>query len=145
MTTPPPEDDDRDRTPPSYWPVGYPAQPGHPPPGYPPPYPYGPPPQNRRTISAGATVGGAFIYVALNGVLGLLLVVFAGSYLRSDNVVFGVGAGLFALIAFGLGGALLATRGPIGKGLGLGLMIGWALTSVFTVGFCTGINPAMYT
>lgn len=28
---------------------------------------------------------------------------------------------------------------------GLGLMIGWALTSILTVGYCTGLNPTMYT
>ena len=33
---------------------------------------------------------------------------------------------------------------PLCEGLGLGLMIGWALTSLVTVGFCTGINPTMY-
>ncbi len=27
----------------------------------------------------------------------------------------------------------------------MGLMIGWALTSILTAGICTGLNPAMYT
>ena len=45
----------------------------------------------------------------------------------------------------GGGAALLAVRNPHAKGVGLGLMIGWALTSLVTVGFCTGINPALYT
>ena len=26
----------------------------------------------------------------------------------------------------------------------MGLMIGWALTSIFTVGICTGINPMLH-
>jgi hypothetical protein len=28
--------------------------------------------------------------------------------------------------------------------MGLGLMIGWALWSITTAGFCTGINPGLY-
>ena len=52
---------------------------------------------------------------------------------------------MLALIAFGGGGALLATRKPRGRrGMGMGLMIGWALTSIVTVGICTGLNPALY-
>ena len=42
-------------------------------------------------------------------------------------------------------GYCCAPASPYAKGLGLGLMIGWAVTSLFTVGFCTGINPEMYT
>jgi hypothetical protein len=49
-----------------------------------------------------------------------------------------------ALFAFGVGGVLVALRKPWAMGLGLGLMIGWALTSIFTVGICTGINPSIY-
>ena len=48
------------------------------------------------------------------------------------------------LIAFAGGAGLLASHNRYAKGLGLGLMIGWALLSLFSVGFCTGVNPAMY-
>ena len=55
------------------------------------------------------------------------------------------GAVVLALVALGGGGALLATSNTMGKGLGLGLMIGWAFLSLVSVGFCTGLNPEMYT
>jgi hypothetical protein len=48
------------------------------------------------------------------------------------------------VVAFGGGGLLVARGRPWAKGLGLGLMIGWALTSIFTLGICTGINPTIY-
>ena len=67
------------------------------------------------------------------------------SVFLAANVVFGTSAVVLALIAFGGGAVLLLLRSPYAKGIGLGLMIGWALTSVFTVGFCTGINPGLYT
>ncbi|MEV0195897.1 hypothetical protein [Nonomuraea sp. NPDC050691] len=59
-------------------------------------------------------------------------------------VAIGAGAALLALGALG-GGVLLALqRKPWALGLGLGLMIGWALASIVTAGFCTGINPGLY-
>jgi hypothetical protein len=85
---------------------------------------------------------GVPLYSTLNVVLGFVIVGIAGSS-TSHGVVIGVGAAILALIAFG-GAALLATRNPNAKGLGLGLMIGWALTSLLTAGFCTGLNPALY-
>jgi hypothetical protein len=87
---------------------------------------------------------GALIYAAINTVLGFAAFVVAGSETGSANPILGAAAVLLALIAFGAGGALLAVTSPHAKGIGLGLMIGWALTSVVTVGFCTGVNPALY-
>jgi hypothetical protein len=64
---------------------------------------------------------------------------------QNGNVMLAGTAVMLFLIAFAGGAGLLASRNRYAKGLGLGLMIGWALTSLLTVGFCTGINPAMYT
>ncbi|CAN5250064.1 hypothetical protein BH11ACT6_BH11ACT6_19780 [soil metagenome] len=133
-----------------------PDQPPAPPPGYPygaypppPGYPYGPPtppPSPPRRISVGMVFVGPLIYAGLNLAIGFMAFVFAGSTTnQASNVVFAVTAVVLALIAFGGGAVLLLLRSPYAKGIGLGLMIGWALTSVFTVGFCTGINPGLYT
>lgn len=128
MTTPPPE----------------------PPPGGWPPYGpyYGPDPyrQPRKESSTGLVVGlavvGAFAYFAVNFVVALLVLMLAAD--SSSAAVLATGAVGLALFAFGGGAVLLALRRPWTKGLGLGLMIGWALTSICTVGFCTGINPSIY-
>lgn len=156
MTTPPPGDDQNGDVPPPeeplppaylpqqpwYPPPGYPPpgypQPGYPPPGYRPP---GPPPRRAR-ISVGMAFVGAFLYFVINFVVGFAVLSMAGS---SGNTAVATGAAALALGALGGGGALLATKNPAVKGLGLGLMIGWAFLSVVSVGFCTGLNPEMYT
>ncbi|MBN6058328.1 hypothetical protein JYK22_40790, partial [Nonomuraea sp. RK-328] len=51
---------------------------------------------------------------------------------------------VLALVGLGGGAVLLALRRPWTTGLGLGLMIGWALWSILSAGYCTGINPGMY-
>jgi hypothetical protein len=89
----------------------------------------------------GMAVLGSFVYFMINFVIAFMAIAAADS---GKGVLIGATV-LLAAIAFGGGGALLATPSPTSKGLGLGLMIGWALTSVFTAGFCTGINPTMYT
>ncbi|QUR69987.1 hypothetical protein F6B93_20950 [Mycobacterium spongiae] len=61
-----------------------------------------------------------------------------------SNVAIVIGAIALGFIAFGAGGVLVALRNPWARGIGLGLMIGWALTSIVTAGFCTGVNPTMY-
>ncbi|MET0901016.1 MAG: hypothetical protein ABWY45_24145 [Mycobacterium sp.] len=150
MSTPPADD-----YPDGDWPSHEAGPPGPPPPppgypygAYPPPpgYPSGPPPPPPRRISVGMVFVGPLIYAALNLVIGFMAFIFAGSTTnQASNYVFGVTAVVLALIAFGGGAILLLLRSPYAKGIGLGLMIGWALTSVFTVGFCTGINPGLYT
>jgi hypothetical protein len=156
MTTPPGPSDD---TPPhgfdqpafgpqSFEPQGIPpAYPGFPPPppGYP-AYPY-PPPQPQRRISVLMVILGPFLYAALNLVVGFLALMVAGSVDSTGNgpvAAVGGAAVLLALIAFGGGAALLASKNPAAKGLGIGLMVGWALVSLFSAGFCTGINPSVY-
>jgi hypothetical protein len=134
MTTPPPE----------------PPEGGWPPPGYP-YYPpddgYSPYPPLRPQSSAGLVVGlavvGAFAYFAVNLVAALLILMLASEQ-NTPTAVIAAGTVGLALFAFGGGGVLLALRKPWAKGLGLGLMIGWALTSICTVGYCTGINPSIY-
>jgi hypothetical protein len=132
--------------PPGQPPPGPSGQPGHPygpPAGY--PYPPPPPPAPRR-ISVGMVFVGPLIYGAINLVVGFMAFIVAGSTTnQAANVVWAVIAVVLVLVAFGGGTVLLLMRSPYAKGIGLGLMIGWALTSVFTVGFCTGINPEMYT
>ena len=116
-----------------------PFQPPPPPPGWYPPPP--PPPNNTGTV-VGLAVVGVLLFGAINLVVGLVIIVLASDY---RGAVVGVGAVILALIAFGGGAGLIALRRPWTKGLGIGLMIGWALLSITSVGFCTGLNPEMYT
>lgn len=91
---------------------------------------------------------GPVLYAAINLVLGFMAFFAAGavdSEGGSPNVVFILAAVLLAAIAFGGGALLLRSSSAYAKGLGIGLMVGWALVSLFTAGFCTGINPTMYT
>ena len=103
--------------------------------------------QRRKESSTGLIVGlavvGTFAYFAVNFVVALLVLMLAGGS-SSSAAVLATGTVGLALFAFGGGAVLLALRRPWTKGLGLGLMIGWALTSICTVGFCTGINPTIY-
>ena len=150
MTTPPPGEDspDDDRPPAGQWRPGPPPQPGYPyypgppPPGY--PY-YPPPPQPASRIAIGMVFAGSGLYFAINLFVALAVLAVAGSAGQNGNAMLAGAAVLLVLIAFAGGAGLLASRNRYAKGLGLGLMIGWALTSLLTVGFCTGINPAMYT
>lgn len=118
-------------------PAGYPTAPG---------YPYGGPPKPEPRISMAMVILGPFVYAVINFVIALMAVMTAGSRVepQQGNTVLGFGAVLLALIAFGGGAALLCSRSPNARGLGIGLMVGWALMSLFTAGFCTGINPELY-
>jgi hypothetical protein len=78
----------------------------------------------------------------VNLIIGLVVIRVAGS--GESNVVFGVGAAILAAIGLGLGVVLLLLRKPWAKGLGMGLMIGWALASIVSAGWCTGLNPELY-
>ncbi|MHC9291896.1 hypothetical protein ACRCUN_05480 [Mycobacterium sp. LTG2003] len=136
-------------TPPPPPPQSYP--PPGPPPGYGPPppgYPYGAPPPPQSRISIGMVFIGPIVYATINLILGFMAFFAAGSYDSqggNPNVVLGAAAVLLAVIAFGGGIVLLRQNSRYAKGLGIGLMVGWALVSLFTAGFCTGVNPELYT
>ncbi|MBU9766485.1 hypothetical protein FR943_21910 [Mycobacterium sp. TNTM28] len=90
---------------------------------------------------------GPLLFIAINIAVGFATVMVTGlvDHLGiSSDTVLALGAVLLALIAFGWGALLLRSADPDRRGVGLGLMIGWALTSVVTAGFCTGVNPSMY-
>ncbi|WP_396899644.1 hypothetical protein [Mycolicibacterium sp.] len=159
MTTPPgpppgpPPDEDPQGYPPTYDydapPPVYPPPAGYPPPGYlPPPPGYLPPPHRPEPkISIGMVFVGPVLYAGINLVIGFAAFIGGGMIddgRGSPNLVFGFTAVLLAAIAFGGGALMLRSKSPYAKGLGIGLMVGWALVSLFTAGFCTGINPEMY-
>ncbi|MEU8150077.1 hypothetical protein [Nonomuraea sp. NPDC048901] len=86
----------------------------------------------------GLAFAGAFGYWILNVIVGLIVVS------MSSTVAIGVAAGLLAVVGIGAGIVLVVLRRPWALGLGLGLMIGWALASIVSAGYCTGLNPGMY-
>lgn len=121
-----------------------------PPPGYPydPNQPYHgwqpPPPKPSGGEILGAAFAGAALYAVINTIVGPM-VLFGLANAVSPKIAFAAGATLLALIAFGGGGALLFVKKyASARGIGMGLMIGWALTSILTVGICTGLNPMLY-
>ncbi|ORX16748.1 hypothetical protein AWC31_20910 [Mycolicibacterium wolinskyi] len=91
---------------------------------------------------------GPILYATINLILGFMAFLAAGSYDSqggNPNIVLAAAAVVLAVIAFGGGIVLLRQSSRYAKGLGIGLMIGWALVSLFTAGFCTGVNPQLYT
>ncbi|GAB7069470.1 hypothetical protein H7J06_28865 [Mycobacterium hodleri] len=119
--------------------TGPPFEPPPPPPGW---YPPPPPPPNTTGTVVGLAVVGVLLFGAINLIVGLVVLVVAAGH---GGAVVGVGAVILALVALGGGAGLVALRRPWAKGLGIGLMIGWALLSITSVGYCTGLNPEMYT
>ncbi|WP_143737843.1 hypothetical protein [Microbispora sp. GKU 823] len=115
-------------------------------PGGPRPWPPPPPAQNTTGVVIAMTIAGIVAYVVINFVL-FLATLAAADGVASDhkNVALIGGSVILAVIAFGGGTLLLLLRKPWSRGLGLGLMIGWALMTIFTAGFCTGVNPSLYT
>ncbi|MDR8407793.1 hypothetical protein MTP10_03460 [Nonomuraea sp. 3-1Str] len=114
------------------------------------PPPYGawpPPPRPPREGSPGLVIGlafaGAALYSLVNVVLGLLMF-FAAMGRNGGTPWMAVGAVALALVGLGAGAGLLFVRRPWATGLGLGLMIGWALWSMVSAGYCTGLNPSLY-
>jgi hypothetical protein len=93
---------------------------------------------------------GVGIYSAVNTVLGFFIFFAALSQGNSTSggpgpsVLVAVGAVILVVVGLVAGIGLLFVRKPWATGMGLGLMIGWALWSITTAGFCTGINPGLY-
>lgn len=81
---------------------------------------------------------GVFGYMVVNVVAGYAAVA------TESSVGVGIAAVFLAIFAFGLGLTLVFMRKPWSRGLGMGLMIGWALVSIVSAGFCTGLNPGLY-
>ncbi|GAA3181865.1 hypothetical protein [Nonomuraea roseoviolacea] len=89
----------------------------------------------------------AFAGLALYSVVNLVLVfvvLFAAMNNGGNPAWTAASAVVLALVGLGAGAGLLFVRRPWTTGLGLGLMIGWALWSIVSAGFCTGINPGLY-
>lgn len=109
------------------------------------PYPGAPDPAPKQGgVVAAFAVAGAALFIVLNAVFGFVVFVAVANSGNSYPWILGVAAAFSALAAFGGGAALIMLRKPVTKGLGLGLMIGWALVSISTAGFCTGLNPHLY-
>ena len=102
-----------------------------------------PPPQPpQRPRQTGLIVGLAFVgvfgYILVNVVVGF------AALATESSVGVGVGAAFLAVFAIGFGLVLVFMRKPWSQGLGMGLMIGWALVSIASAGLCTGLNPGLY-
>ncbi|MEV0684956.1 hypothetical protein AB0I35_13940 [Nocardia sp. NPDC050378] len=116
------------------------------PPAPPPPPPGANPPGQGGQVAAMAAAG-ALSFIGVNAMAGFVVLMLAASTADATaaRVLFGLAALVSAGAAFGGGWALIRLRKPVWKGFGLGLMIGWALTTVCTAGFCTAVNPYLYT
>ncbi|WP_433436255.1 hypothetical protein [Nonomuraea sp. CA-141351] len=106
------------------------------------------PPSQVPPASTGVLIAlmfaGLAIYSVLNVVIGVLVVVGMGSDDANATPYLIAGTVVLALIGLGAGIGLLFVRRPWTKGIGLGLMIGWALWSIVSAGYCTGLNPGLY-
>ncbi|WP_205314773.1 hypothetical protein [Nonomuraea lactucae] len=81
----------------------------------------------------------------INVVVGFFIVIASMEQNSGTSAGFvAAGAVVLALVGLGAGTGLLFVRRPWATGLGLGLMIGWALWSIVSAGFCTGLNPELY-
>ncbi|MFG1708421.1 hypothetical protein ACFLIM_34980 [Nonomuraea sp. M3C6] len=87
---------------------------------------------------------GLALYSVVNSVIGFFIF-FAALDNNGANTPYVIaGTAVLALIGLGVGIGLNLIRKPWSRGLGLGLMIGWALWSILSAGFCTGLNPGLY-
>ncbi|SEG76745.1 hypothetical protein SAMN05444920_104412 [Nonomuraea solani] len=92
----------------------------------------------------GLLFAGIALYSVLNTVIGFFTFVAATGQTGNTTPFVIVGTALLALIGLGAGIGLLFVKQPWARGLGLGLMMGWALWSILSAGLCTGLNPALY-
>lgn len=107
-----------------------------------------PPSSNTTGVTVAMAFAGVGIYSVVNTVLGFFIFFAALSQGNSGSsnpgVLLAVGAAILVIVGLVAGIGLLFVRKPWATGMGLGLMIGWALWSITTAGFCTGINPGLY-
>jgi hypothetical protein len=154
--TPPPGQ--ASRMPPGYEggvPSGGPGTPpnyeGGTPPGYGGGVPFGgvglPPQRSTRStgLIVGLTFAGLVAYSIVNTVLGILIFLSTVDQNGSNYPIIISCTIFLALFGLGAGAGLQFLRKPWATGLGLGFLIGWALWSILSAGFCTGINPDLYT
>ncbi|MGN9837701.1 hypothetical protein ACTMTI_06240 [Nonomuraea sp. H19] len=87
---------------------------------------------------------GLALYSVINAIVGFFIFVAAMDANGAGTAYVAVGAAVLVLIGLGAGIGLLFIRQSWSKGLGLGLMIGWALWSILSAGLCTGLNPGLY-
>lgn len=89
---------------------------------------------------AGCLMGGAGVvaFAVLNVLIGF------AALSTSEEAAILFGALMLGAAAFGGGGLMIAVGRRQLKAFGIGLMIGWALLSVISAGYCTGLNPEMY-
>ncbi|MBO3745958.1 hypothetical protein J5X84_07755 [Streptosporangiaceae bacterium NEAU-GS5] len=86
----------------------------------------------------------AFLGLVLYSVVNVVSFLAVVNVLTNHPAMPATYAVILAVGALGGGALLLLLRRPWAKGLGLGLMIGWALWSIFSAGICTGLNPSIY-
>lgn len=104
-----------------------------------PPTPPPSPPPRRTGVIVGLAFAGLFGYFIANLAIGVIALNF------ESTVAIGVAAGVLALLGIGAGVVFVLLRKSWSIGLGLGLLIGWSLTSIISAGYCTGLNPGLYT
>ncbi|AMW21614.1 MULTISPECIES: hypothetical protein [Mycobacteroides] len=107
-----------------------------------------PPEQPKPGINGATMVAGALSFIFGNAVFGFLALMIGGSLADRSGIGFEIVPGFVAVVgiavAFGVGGVLTRKGDRDKRGWGVGLMVGWALVSMLTVGFCTGLNPVLY-
>ncbi|MGI5285031.1 hypothetical protein ACQEVF_17075 [Nonomuraea polychroma] len=87
---------------------------------------------------------GLALYSVLNVIVGFFIFAAAMDSSGPHTAYVAAGAAVLALIGLGGGIGLVLIRQSWTRGLGLGLMIGWALWSILSAGICTGLNPSLY-
>ncbi|MBF8192145.1 hypothetical protein ITP53_41995 [Nonomuraea sp. K274] len=87
---------------------------------------------------------GLTLYSGLNIVIGFLIFVSSMDADHANTPYMIAGTAVLALIGLAAGIGLVLVRRSWTRGLGLGLMAGWALWSILSAGICTGLNPALY-
>ncbi|MFG1697359.1 hypothetical protein [Nonomuraea sp. NPDC049309] len=139
-------------TPPGQGPYGGPPPGGQfpPPGGQFPPHAFGPPPppptaSNKAGIVVAFFFAGLAVYSVLNAAIGFFVFFAAVNAEGSHNPYVIAGTVILAAVGLVAGIGLCFVRRPWARGLGLGLMVGWALWSIMSAGFCTGLNPDLYT